>query len=120
MLITLSSAAGQGFYKIFCPGSKSVCSSNSVHEANFFVIKYLHVLHSTIYASHGIGHSGQWIITYSGEMCERFYIYHRFEAKKTIDSLKVNMANNVTTLLFYILTWASLIFFRLLLNLICN
>ena len=57
---------------------------------------------------------------YSGEMCERFYISYRFEAKKTISSLKVNMANNVMTLLFYILTYASHIFFRLLLNLICN
>ena len=55
---------------------------------------------------------------YSGEMCERFNISYPFEAKKTIVSLKVNMANNVVTLLFYILTYASHIFFRLLLNLI--
>ena len=37
-------------------------------------------------------------------MCERFYIPYRFKAKKTIGSSKVNMANNVITLLFYILT----------------
>ena len=37
-------------------------------------------------------------------MCERFYISHCFEGKETIGSLKVNMANNVLTLLFYILT----------------
>ena len=41
---------------------------------------------------------------YSGEMCERFYISYHFEAKETIGSLKVNTANNVITLLFYILT----------------
>ena len=46
-------------------------------------------------------------------MCERFYISYRFEG-----NLKVNMANNVIMLLFYILTQASHIFFRLLLNLI--
>ena len=57
---------------------------------------------------------------YSVEMCERLYIYYCFEAKKTIGSLKVNTANNVIMLLFYILTWASPIFFRLVLNLICN
>ena len=57
---------------------------------------------------------------YSGEMCERIYISYRFEAKKTISSLKINTANNVITLLFYILTYASHIFFRLLLNLIYN
>ena len=57
---------------------------------------------------------------YSGEMCERFYISYRFKAKKTIGSLKVNTASNVITLLFYILIWPSHIFFRLLLNLICN
>ena len=56
----------------------------------------------------------------SGEMCERFYISYSFEAKKTIGSLKVNTANNVIMLLFYILTWVSHIFFRLSLNLICN
>ena len=53
-------------------------------------------------------------------MCERFYISYHFEAKKTIGSLKVNMTTIVITLLLYILTWASHIFFRLLLNLICN
>ena len=37
-------------------------------------------------------------------MLERFYISYHFEAKKTIGSLKVNMANNVIKLLFYILT----------------
>ena len=37
-------------------------------------------------------------------MCERFYISYRFEAKKTIGSLKVQTANNAITLLFYILT----------------
>ena len=57
---------------------------------------------------------------YSRETCERFYISYHFEAKKTINSLKVNAANNVITLLFYILTYTSHIFFRLLLNLICN
>ena len=44
---------------------------------------------------------------YSGEMCERFYVYYRFEVKKTIGSLKINTTNNVITLLFYSLTWAS-------------
>ena len=76
MLITLSScsAAGQGFYKIFCPDSKSVCLSNLVHEANFFVIKYLRVLYSMIYASHGIGHSVQWIMDMV-EKCVRGFIF---------------------------------------------
>ena len=41
---------------------------------------------------------------YSGETCERIYISYHFEAKKTISSLNVNTANNVITLLFYILT----------------
>ena len=36
MLIALNSCstAGQGFYKFFCPGSKSVCLSDLVYEAN--------------------------------------------------------------------------------------
>ena len=102
MLIMMNScsAAGQGFYKIFCPSSKRVCLSNLVHEANLFIIKYLRVLHSKSWdwrfwsVDHG----------YSGEMCERFYISYCFEAKKAIGSLKVKTANNVITLLFYILT----------------
>ena len=42
MLIALDScsAAGQGFYKIFCPGSKSVCLSDLVYEANSFIIEF--------------------------------------------------------------------------------
>ena len=51
----------------------------------------------------------------TGEMCERFYISNCFEG-----NLKVNTANNLIALLFYILTQASHIFFRLLLNLIFN
>ena len=42
MLIALNScsAAGQGFYKFFCPDSKSVCLSDLVHEANSFIIEF--------------------------------------------------------------------------------
>ena len=40
----------------------------------------------------------------SGEMCERCYVSYYFKVKKTIGSLKVHMANNTITLLFYILT----------------
>ena len=46
------------------------------------------------------------------KLCERFYISYRFEGKKMIGSLNVNMANNVMTLLFYILTEASHIFYH--------
>ena len=42
ILIALKScsAAGQEFYKLFCPGSKSVCLSDLVHEANSFIIEF--------------------------------------------------------------------------------
>ena len=76
-------------------------------------------------ALHDLRQSRDWRVCsmdhgYSREMCERFYISYRFKVKKTIGSLNVNTAAIVITLLLYILTWASHIFFRLLLNLICN
>ena len=69
MLIMLSScsAAGQGFTKFFVQTAR-------VHEANFFVIKYLRVLYSAIYASHGIGHSVQWIMDMV-EKCVRGFTF---------------------------------------------
>ena len=73
-----------------------------------------------IYASHGIGDSGKWIMDIVEKRVKGFTVLIVSKAKKTISSLKVNTANNVITLLFYILTYASRIFFRLLLNLICN
>ena len=64
------SAAGQGFYNFFCPGSKSVCLSDLVHEGNFFY----RVLHSMIYASHRIGDSSKWIIDIV-EKCVRGFTF---------------------------------------------
>ena len=88
-VITLNScsAAGQGFYKDFCPGSKSVrCLSNSVYVTFYYQI-------FTCFAQLDLCQSQDWRFWsmehgHSGEMC--FYISDCFEAKKTIGSLKVN------------------------------
>ena len=76
MLIMLNSCstAGQLFYKFFCPGSKSVCLLIKFSEAKSFIIKYLCLLHSMIYASHRIGDSGQWIMA-RVEKCVRGFIF---------------------------------------------
>ena len=89
-------------FTIFFPGNDSVCLLNLAHEANFFVIKYLCVLHSTIYASHGIGESVQWIMDIV-EKCVRGFIFlivskpkdnWQFEGKYS------NYCDNVFTLHF--------------------
>ena len=78
-------------------------------------------------AQHDLRQSRDWRVCsmddgYSREMCERFYISYRFEAKKDnwqFEGKYGNYCDNVITLHFD-LAWVSHIFFRLLLNLICN
>ena len=62
VLIALNScsAAGQGFYKFFCPGSKSVCLSDLVYEANSFIIEFC-TARSTPVTGLEIPVNGSWI-----------------------------------------------------------